>query len=126
MKSLLFNATLAAGITIAPLAYAGCSLFEHRDYQGAEWYLEDLERMIMVDGESLGCTTNGHGGGCESVYYESSWNDVVSSFRVDSGCIITLWEHVNEDGARFRSDTSYRYVGGDWNDVASEAVCSCS
>jgi hypothetical protein len=28
--------------------------------------------MKMVRGESLGCTTNGHGGGCESTIYNPS------------------------------------------------------
>lgn len=107
-------------------AGAGCTLYQHRDYGGAYWELSDLERMKMVNGESLGCTTNGHGGGCESTLYEPSWNDNVSSFRVTPGCRLSLWEDVNEGGARFRSTRSYLYVGDAWNDEASEALCTCS
>jgi hypothetical protein len=63
-------------------AEAGCRLFEHRDYGGAGYTLNHFERMKMVNGESVGCTTHGHGGGCESIHYEPSWNDQVSSFKV--------------------------------------------
>jgi hypothetical protein len=122
MKSFAVATILAAGGVITPLAaYAGCNLFEHRDYGGASWYMEAGERLKMVNGESVGCSAPG----CENVYYEPSWNDSVSSFKVDSGCRLTLWEHVNQGGAHFRTSKSYKYVGGDWNDVASEAVCTC-
>lgn len=107
-------------------AGAGCTLYQHRDYGGSYWELSHLERMKMVDGESLGCTTNGHGDGCESTLYEPSWNDNVSSFRVTPGCRLSLWEDVNEGGARFRSTRSYLYVGDSWNDEASEALCMCT
>jgi syncollin len=126
MKRLIFGTTLAACLSLSSLAQAGCTLYEHRDFQGAAWYLDGYETMIMVDGESLGCTTNGHGDGCMSYTYEGSWNDALSSFDVDSGCTITLWEDINEGGAHFRSDIGYTYVGGDWNDIASEAQCMCS
>jgi hypothetical protein len=120
MRSFPVGAILAAGVTIVPLAAdAGCNLFEHRDYGGASWYMEPYERLIMVEGESVGNSTSGN------TYYEPSWNDSVSSFQLDSGCTLSLWEHVNEDGARFRTSRSYTYVGGDWNDEASEALCTC-
>ena len=55
---------LATGLTVAPLTANACAtVFEHRDYGGASWYMEDFERLMMVDGTSTGCTTNGHGGG---------------------------------------------------------------
>lgn len=124
--SFLFAPSLAMSLVLAPIAAeAGCRIFQHRDYGGSGYTLSHFERMKMVNGESLGCTTNGHGGGCESVTYEPSWNDQVSSFQVTPGCTLTLWQHVNEGGARFRSARSYRYVGSDWNDQASEALCMC-
>ena len=120
MKGFSLGVIVAAGATILPLAAeAGCNLFEDRDYGGASWYMEPYERLIMVDGESVGTTTSGN------TYYEASWNDSVSSFRLDSGCTLTLWIDVNEGGAHFRSSRSYRYVGGAWNDEASEALCTC-
>lgn len=122
MKSISVGVMLAAGVALAaPAVHAGCTLFEHRDYGGASWYMEADERLKMVNGESVGCSAPG----CENVYYEPSWNDAVSSFKVGPGCRLTLWEHVNEGGAYFRSSKSYKYVGGDWNDEASEAVCRC-
>lgn len=125
------TAVLAAGTVVTVLgavsvpAQAACRIFQHRDYGGAGYTLHHMERMKMVRGESLGCTTNGHGGGCESTIYKPSWNDQVSSFKVTQGCTITLWQHVNEGGARFRSNRSYKYVGSGWNDQASEVLCMC-
>ena len=120
MKIFSLGAIVAAGVAILPLAAeAGCNLFEHRDYGGASWYMEPYERLIMTDGESYGSTTSGN------TYYESTWNDSVSSFRLDSGCTLTLWVDVNEGGAYFQTSDSYKYVGGDWNDEASEALCTC-
>jgi hypothetical protein len=123
---LLVAHSLAMSLGLMTMAAeAGCRIFEHRDYGGAGYTLGNLDRMVMVRGESLGCTTNGHGGDCGSVYYEPSWNDKVSSFKVTAGCTLTLWQHVNESGGRFRSAQSYRYVGSRWNDQASEALCVC-
>lgn len=107
-------------------AFAGCTLYQHRDYGGSHYSLGHFDRMKMVNGESLGCTTNGHGNGCESTIYEPSWNDELSSYRVSNGCRITMWQHVNEGGARWRSHKSYKYVGSRWNDEVSEVLCMCS
>lgn len=127
-SSLLAASALAVGLGLglAPMAsQAGCRIFQHRDYGGSGYTLNHFERMKMVGGESTGCTTNGHGGGCESVIYSPSWNDQVSSFKVTPGCTLTLWQHVNEGGSHFRSSRSYTYVGSAWNDEASEALCMC-
>ena len=106
------------------LAY--CTLYEHRDYGGASWALGDRERMIMIEGEDIGVSTGGHCPECEyTIYYEPSWNDALSSFTVDAGCTISLWEHINEGGARFRTYRSYSYIGDAWNDEVSEAWCVC-
>jgi syncollin len=122
MKSTWVGAILAADLTIAPLtAHACATLFEHIDFGGASWYMEDNEHLVMDDGESFGCSTPG----CESWYYESSWDESVSSFQVEPGCTLTLWEDTDEDGAYFRSSRSYSYVGSDWNDEASSAHCIC-
>lgn len=123
--TLAIKVAAVALIAASGAAEAGCTLFQHRDYGGSRWGLSHFERMKMVNGESLGCTTNGHGGGCESVTYEPSWNDQVSSFKVTPGCTLTLWQHVGPGGSHFRSSRSYKYVGSRWNDQASEALCMC-
>ena len=120
---------LAAALT-ATTAAADCTLWEHRDFAGAEWWLDDGDRMQMIDdpacfeddGETV-CTSSAHE--IDPTIYEPSWNDAVSSFEVGPGCEIVLWEHVNQGGAHFRTYRSYSYVGDDWNDEASEAVCTC-
>lgn len=127
MRRFQLVATLAAGMTLtSPAARAGCTIFQHRDYGGSSWFLNRGDTMKMVDGKSICVSTGGHCPECETcTLFEPSWNDHVSSFTVDPGCTITLWEHVNEGGAYFRTWRSYLYVGDDWNDVASEAVCTC-
>jgi hypothetical protein len=127
MKYKLTSTFAAVIMTVSPtIAEAGCTLYQHRDYGGSGYGLGHFERMVMVNGESTGCTTNGHGGGCESTIYDASWNDQLSSFKVTQGCTLSLWEHVNSGGARFRSNQSYKYVGSRWNDKASEALCMCN
>lgn len=92
-----------------------CILYEHRDY-GGDWIeLYSGHRLIAVDNDFQTTTTT----------YDSAWNDDISSFKTTGICELTVWEHVNEDGASWRTSKSYRYVGDDWNDVISEALCVC-
>ena len=125
MNPLIATLCVASFVVAPAVAHAGCTIYEHRDYGGAGYTLGHFERMVMTDGESTGCSTGGHGGGCESTTYDAAWNDSVSSFKVTRGCTLTLWQHVNQGGARFRTNKSYKYVGSDWNDEASEALCMC-
>jgi len=131
-SSLLVRALIVGVIVACSDAYAEprCVVFEHRDYQGASWWLDDGDSLLGVDGETI-CTTVSH---CPSPptpctvcdWHEPSWNDVISSFTVDPDCTLTLWEHV-DGGAYFRwPGLSYRYVGDNWNDEASRADCRCS
>ncbi len=123
----VFAASLLAVISIAvpSAAYANCTIYQHRDYRGSHYSLGDGDGMKMVNGETL-CHSVSHGsGGGSCTYFEPSWNDEVSSFKVTNGCTLTLWQDVGKRGARFRSDRSYKFVGSGWNDVASEASCSC-
>jgi len=119
-----FLFTIAVLLTPA-IAEGGCTIFEHRDYGGASLTLSDNDRVIMAEGESIGMTTNGHGGSYR-IRYRPAWNDNVSSFRVTDGCTITLWEHINEGGARWRTYKTYKYVGDAWNDEVSEVLCTCA
>jgi syncollin len=122
-RSLLALALIA--VAIPSTAYATCTLYQHRDYRGSHYALGNGDGMKMVNGETR-CHSVSHGSGGSCTYYEPSWNDQVSSFRVRNGCTLTLWQHVNRGGARFRSSDSYTYVGGGWNDQASEARCTCN
>lgn len=126
MRRFLLVVMLVTGMTVtSSAAQAGCTIFEHRDFGGASWFLADGDTMKMVEGETICSTTFGHGPPDVCTFFEPSWNDAVSSFTVDPGCTITLWEHVNQGGAHFRTWQSYSYVGGNWNDEASEALCTC-
>ena len=114
---------LITGLIFAPAAAnASCRIFQHRDYGGSGYTLLNKDRMLMVNAPEVLTTTNGHG---ERLIYQPSWNDQVSSFKVTDGCVLTLWQHINQGGARFRSSRSYLYVGDRWNDEVSEALCTC-
>jgi syncollin len=112
------------GLLSPATAEGSCIIFQHRDYGGVSLTLHDNDRVIMAQGESIGMTTNGHGDSYR-IRYRPTWNDHVSSFRVTDGCTITLWEHINEGGARWRTYKSYKYVGDGWNDEVSEVLCTC-
>jgi len=98
-----------------------CTVYEHRDYGGAHWTLRNGDVLRMVRAPDVGTSD-----GIHRFIYQPSWNDKVSSFKVDPGCSLTLWEHVNYGGSRFRANKSYSYVGDGWNDKASDAVCECT
>jgi hypothetical protein len=97
-----------------------CTLYEHRDFAGAHWVLRNGDVMRMIRQPDVGTSD-----GIHRFIYQPSWNDNVSSFRVDPGCTLTLWEHINYGGAHFRANKSRSFVGDSWNDKASEAVCEC-
>lgn len=111
-------------ITSVQVANAGCTIFQHSNYEGASFTLNHLERIIMVKGRNSKCVTDA-GRNCGSVVYEASWNDQVSSFTVTSGCTLTIWEHINEGGAKVIATKSFSYIGDRWNDQVSEAFCLC-
>ena len=98
-----------------------CTVFEHRDFGGAHWTLRNGDVLRMVREPDVGTSD-----GIHRFIYQPSWNDKISSFKVDPGCTLTLWEHVNYGGSRFRATKSYNFVGDAWNDKASDAVCECT
>lgn len=114
---------IAAGLGLAQPAFAakpGCTIYEMRNYGGAWYKLRNRDVMLMINPPEVGTSDAIH----RFIYYPE-WNDDVSSFRVDPGCTLTLWEHINEGGHHFRSSSSYTFVGSGWNDRASQADCVC-
>lgn len=120
MMRFIFAAVVSAALNCTPAA-AGCVIYEHRDLKGASYALNSRESLQM-GGDELGSNS-------WTIYYDTSWNDEVSSFKVTSGCTITLWQHVGTSGgagARFvRSGKVVWFMGSDWNDEASWVDCSC-
>ena len=112
---------------LAVAAAANCTVYQHRDYGGAHWYIRDGAYLAGVGAiPNLGCY------GCPEVHYRPDWNDQISSFKVGPGCTIMLWQHVDGSrspprghGATFRSSRSVSFVGGRWNDQASLVHCRC-
>ncbi len=114
---------LAAAAALAgasPGFAASCTIYEHRNFGGAHWTLHNGDDLRMVRQPQIGISN-----GIYRFLYQPSWNDKVSSFRVDRTCTLTLWENVNYGGHHFSSGRSYSYVGSAWNDKASEALCTC-
>ncbi|MEM6669710.1 MAG: hypothetical protein AAF661_10870 [Pseudomonadota bacterium] len=83
---------------------ASCEIYENADFRG--------DSYRMRDGE-------------EALRFSSFWNNRVSSVRVARGCRLIGYDDFNGRGAErvFRDDVSY--VGRDWNDRMSGAVCQC-
>lgn len=131
MESCRLIATLAVAITIglpglSETAEARCVVYQHRDFKGASFALNDGDSLQM-GGERCGRSVS-DGSPRGQIRYNSSWNDQVSSFKVSPGCQITLWQHVKGcggSGAHFKSDSSYSYVGSKWNDITSWVDCWC-
>ena len=106
---------------------AECIVYEHRDFRGARLVIGDQERVKMKRGESIGCTTNGHGGACPSVSYRPDWNDRISSYKVARGCTLFMWEDFDAGGWKLtRTQPAFAYIGDRRNDEVSEAYCRCS
>jgi peptidase inhibitor family I36 len=99
-----------------------CTLYEHRDFAGAHYTLRNGDVMYMIRDPQPNVGTSD---GIHRFIYEPSWNDKLSSFKVEGGCTLTLWEHVNRGGHHFTAIRDYSYVGDGWNDKASQADCSC-
>jgi syncollin len=100
-----------------------CTIYEMRNFGGAHFRLSHGDIVRMIDSpDGLGVSTS-HG---PRILYEPGWNDDVSSLKVGPTCTLTLWEHINQGGHYFRANSNYSYVGGGWNDKASEAECICS
>jgi hypothetical protein len=112
-------------IAPSPTHAAGCTVYQHRDYQGSRWHLNH-DDALQVAGEPCGkSVSHGRAG---RVHYQPSWNDKISSFKVTLGCTIRLWVHAQGcggAGATFTSDRSYKYVGSGWNDKTSFVECHC-
>lgn len=122
MKISKLGVIVTSAVLFVPVAaHAGCTIYEDRDFKGASYYLANKTELVMTRAPALGVSRS-HG---PTTYYEPSWNDQVSSFKVSAGCTITLYQHANETGSIFRTSKSYSYVGSGWNDQASYASCSC-
>jgi len=123
MKASGVFVVVALAILSAPVAAyaAGCTVYQHRDYEGPSYHLNHNEEMVMTRRPELGVSTS-HG---PRTYYTPSWNDKVSSFKVTTGCTITLYQHINREGSSWEATTSYRYVGKSWNDQTSQVTCYC-
>lgn len=127
-KALLAAAVSLAALIVVPseAVAAGCTVYQHRDYKGSAFHLDPGDRL-QVAGERC-ASTQSHGTPKGRYRYHPSWNDQISSFKVTNGCTITLWQHAKGcrgGGAHFRANTSYKYVGGAWNDQTSFVECDC-
>ena len=103
---------------------ADCTVYQHRDYGGAYWYLNDLESLIAVDDSAVGMS------GLVGIHYRPDWNDTISSFRLAPACMLRTYEHFksfpDNGGGMYREwNASMKYVGGAWNDKITVAKCIC-
>lgn len=57
--------------------------------------------------------------------FASSWNDYISSLKVNHGCKMTMYEHSNQQGAGVTFIENTPWVGYYWNDKFSSNECTC-
>lgn len=103
-----------------PARRAYCTLWEHRDMQGAS--------LRMANGERVSFARSDVGSTAWREFPE--WNDDVSSATVDPGCRLQVWEHIQGKGASKtwpggQTGLRVKYVGDAWNDRISSAICYC-
>ncbi|UFN49042.1 hypothetical protein LPC08_24145 [Roseomonas sp. OT10] len=114
------GAAPAQQLRSGPYRAAYCTLFEHRDMQGA--------RLRLPNGERVTFSRSDVG---NSAWREvPSWNDVASSATIDPGCHLRVWEHAMASGdSRIwhgeRRGWNVNYFGDRWNDRISSATCHC-
>ena len=114
------SSAVTADQRVGTYRHAYCVLWEHRDLQGAS--------LRMPNGDSVSFANANPGSTAWSERPE--WNDRVSSMTIDRGCRLDVWEHMEGKGASktWRGGTRgwmVRYVGGNWNDRISSAMCVC-
>ena len=63
--------------------------------------------------------------GSRSNFVHLGFNDVLSGYKVTSGCTVTFYEHVNYRGRSFSSTGSKSRIYGWWNDKVSSVKCDC-
>ena len=85
--------------------YLGCAVYEHSDFQGA---------------------SRGFVSGADLSYVGDDWNDTISSLACHPRCSLTIYEHVDYQGARFRLVGAISYVGDAWNDQISGLSVRCN
>ncbi len=120
IRRLGFAIALAALAAPAFAAGPGCTIFQHRGFGGAHWFLHNGDDMLMIQPPELGTSD-----GIHRFIYKADWNDQVSSVKVSPGCTLTMWEDVNKGGAHFTARHDHEYLGDNWNDRVSEAECTC-
>lgn len=98
-----------------------CTLYEMRNLGGAFYKMRGGGHLTMAS-RDIG----------DNVWTEyPEWNDDVSSIHLNAGCRIQVWEHVEAQGAsrswQAKPDRglSVNFVGSDWNDRISSAICTC-
>lgn len=117
----LLTASAFAELTVGPARHGQCTLYQHRDMQGAHLTLRHGDRVSFAS-EDVGNTTWSE---------RPRWNDHVSSARIDAHCTLRVWEHMKAEGAMKewsggRNGLLVKYVGDRWNDRVSSAVCFCN
>lgn len=98
-----------------------CTLWEHRDMQGARLRMPNGQQVSFAHNNEVGSTAWSE---------RPDWNDVVSSAKIDPGCKLQVWEHMEAAGASKtwsggQNGWRVNYVGGTWNDRISSATCYC-
>lgn len=100
---ILASARSYAEPTPPEIPFAGCSFFEHRDYEGHHFEVRGSRDVSWVG---------------------SAWNDQISSFSCSAGCVATVYEDRDFGGAYVSG--AYLAYDAYWNDRISSMKVVCS
>lgn len=105
---LAFGLVLTASFALPLSAQAKecAKIYEHVDYEGMSWSVSDGDNINWIG---------------------DTWNDMISSFKVRSGCSFTIYEHARFEGAWQTFTSNVRNaVDARWNDYVSSYTCVCA
>jgi hypothetical protein len=102
--SALVTLTLSSILPLSAQAKECATLYEHARNAGMS--------ITVQDGDEIDWIGN-------------KWNDILSSFTVQPGCALTIYEDVDYGGEWETFTDSSTYIGDDWNDAVSSYACVC-
>lgn len=126
----LAASTGLALMMMAGVATAECRFYEHIDYGGGEWVLQNNDRVHWYDEaqQKQNFSPSGRSNFDGRVFFDntSGANDLISSVKVVGNCKAVLWEDPFENGQMYETTSDDpNLTNSNFNDIASEADCIC-
>ncbi len=103
------------------------TLYDFKSFTGARWSVEDGASDPSIGRMISRRSWHGHLHGWRG--RDISWNDRISSVKVQEGCSLTIYEHNHFKGGNLRMDgtkTAKSFFEFDLDNKTSSFKCSCT